>query len=204
MTPLSQIVSPAPVDAPGVSVSLLLPVWNEAGSIARTVAGVDEALARIVPAFEILIIDDGGRDGSSAVAQALAAKNPAVRLVHHEPNRGYGAALKSGFLAATCDLVLFADAAGQCDVVRLDRLALLSRAYDIVCGGGVARRQPPMRTAYFKLFNRLQAALSATDLRDASRGLKLFHRESLLNLTPVAVDLGASATRRQILQQQAG
>lgn len=100
--------------------------------------------------------------------------------------------LKSGFLAATCDLVLFADAAGQCDVVRLDRLALLSRAYDIVCGGGVARRQPPMRTAYFKLFNRLQAALSAMDLGHASRGLKLFHRESLLNLTPVAVDLSYS------------
>lgn len=201
MPPVPPDATPPPHDDRGVSVSLLLPAWNEAASIARTVAGVNEALTRVVATFEILVVDDGGRDGTSPAVRALSAKNPAVRLVHHEPNRGYGAALKSGFLAAACDLVVFADAACQFDVAQLDRLAILSRAYDIVCSYGAARKEPPLRAIYFRLFNQLVVALCETDVREAQRGLKLFHRESLLNLTPLAVGQGADLAKLLPIQR---
>jgi dolichol-phosphate mannosyltransferase len=201
MPPAPPDATPPPHDDRGVSVSLLLPAWNEADSIARTVAGMNEALTRVVATFEILVIDDGGRDGTSPAVRALSAKNPAVRLVHHEPNRGYGAALKSGFVAAACDLVVFADAACQFDVARLDRLAILSRAYDIVSGYGAARKEPPLRAIYFRLFNQLVAALRETDVRQAQRGLKLFHRESLLNLTPLDAGQGADFIKLALNQR---
>lgn len=187
MPPETAPSPPSAVDDRAVSVSLLLPVWNESATIARTLAEVIAALSRVAEAYEIVVIDDGGRDGTAAGVRTICANNPHVRLAHHEPNRGYGAALRSGFAAATCELVAFADAAGQFDVSQLDRLALLSKAYDIVCGYGAARKEPPLRTVYYRFFNQLLQALRETAVREAERGLKLFHRESLLNLTPLAI-----------------
>lgn len=192
-----------PADDHPASVSLLIPVWNEASSIARLVERVEEALARVTDCFEILIIDDGGRDGAAAAVRAISVRRPRVRLVRHEPNHGYGAALRSGFAAATCQLVAFTDAACQFDVSQLDRFAILSRAYDIVCGHRHDCEDRPMRAVYFHVFNQLLQALRETELRDVERGLKLFHRESLLNLTPIVIGNVANLAKSPPSHQQA-
>ncbi|MBA4106235.1 MAG: hypothetical protein C0485_10795 [Pirellula sp.] len=183
-----------------ISVSLLLPVWNEESSIAQTVSGVSEALTEITCNYEIIVIDDGGRDGTAACVHAISAEHRQVRLAYHESNRGYGAALRSGFAVATCDLIVFADAACQFDATQVDGLTFLSRAYDIVCGYGGSRNEPPLRIVYLGIFTQLLNALRETEMRGVKRGLKLFHRESLLNLTPLAVgnvtDLVRSPTAR--------
>src|SRR6187549_3589679 len=96
------------------SLSLILPAYNEAGGIAAAVAEADAALAAFRSDYEILVVDDGSRDGTSDVVASLS--NPRVRLLRHETNRGYGAALRTGFEAARGDLVAFTDADGQFDL----------------------------------------------------------------------------------------
>ncbi len=106
-----------------------------------------------------------------------------MRLVQHETNRGYGAALRSGFAAATCDLVAFTDADCQFDLSELDRFVLLSRCYQIVCGYRIDRKDSPLRCIYSRVYNLLARTLLRTGVRDVDCALKMFHRETLPDLT---------------------
>ena len=75
--------------------SLVIPAYNEAAGIAEAIAEADAALAGLGRSYEIVIVDDGSADDTFEVAQAAAANRPAVRVLRHERNRGYGAALRT-------------------------------------------------------------------------------------------------------------
>src|SRR5437764_11619549 len=90
--------------------SLILPACNEAAGIREAIAEADAALAQLADDYEILIVDDGSRDGTAAVVLEEVARRPRVRLLRHEDNRGYGAALRTGFEAARFARVAFTDA----------------------------------------------------------------------------------------------
>src|SRR5262249_32184655 len=90
--------------------SLVIPAYNEEAGIRQAVAEADEALARLTPAYEILVVDDGSADGTAAAVAEEARARPAVRLLRHPTNRGYGAALRTGFEAARFECVAFTDA----------------------------------------------------------------------------------------------
>ena len=79
-------------------------------------------LASVTDCYEVIVVDDGGRDRTAAIADRLAAENPRVRVVHHPVNRGYGAALRSGFAAARYPLVVLADGDNQFDLGELSVL----------------------------------------------------------------------------------
>src|SRR5437868_15052562 len=102
-------------------------MYNEEGNIERAVASALAVLSRMTPQYEVIVVDDGGRDRTGAIADRLAAEDPRVRVVHHPTNRGYGAALRSGFAAARYPLVAFADGDNQFD---LNELPILVRALD--------------------------------------------------------------------------
>src|SRR5205085_298529 len=87
--------------------SLVLPAFNEEAGIRQAVLEADDALAALVTDYEILVVDDGSRDRTAAVVAELAATRPRVRLLRHGENRGYGAALRTGFEAAEFELVAF-------------------------------------------------------------------------------------------------
>ena len=80
--------------------SLVLPAFNEEAGIRRAVAEADDALGDLTADYEILVVDDGSRDATAAVVAELARQRPRVRLLRHAVNRGYGAALRTGFEAA--------------------------------------------------------------------------------------------------------
>src|SRR3954469_8901773 len=86
-----------PEQPAGRRLSLGVPAYNEAAGIVRAVAEADDALRRLCADYEILVVDGGSRDATAAVVRALAAGNPRVRLLCHAGNRGYGAALRTGF-----------------------------------------------------------------------------------------------------------
>ncbi len=147
---------------------------------------VDEALATLpslAHTFEIIAVDDGSRDGTPDLADALAARHPdVVRVVHHPVNRGYGAALLSGFGAARYELIAFTDGDRQFRVVDIGRLtARLAApdAPDVVAGLRIKRADPILRTVYaraYRLANRIFFGLRVTDVDGAC---KLFRREAL-------------------------
>jgi dolichol-phosphate mannosyltransferase len=121
----------------GPSLSIVLPAFNEAATIAQAVREAEAALGRLGCAFEIIVVDDGSADGTAEIAEA--AGGPAVRVVRHAQNRGYGVALRTGFAASRGDLIGFSDADCQFDLGEIDRLVLLCRDHDAACGASTGR-----------------------------------------------------------------
>ena len=108
----------------GMALSVVLPAYNEAANLHATVESALDVLRGLGGRFEVIIVDDGSRDGTGALADALARGTPEVRTVHHPHNRGYGAAIRSGFTAAALPWLFFTDADGQFDLSPwLDRAA---------------------------------------------------------------------------------
>ncbi len=166
---------------PGIS--LVLPALNEEEVITQAICEADEALAGITSDYEILVVDDGSTDSTREVALREASRRPAVRVVVHEQNRGYGAALRSGFQAATKDYVGFTDADCQFQLNELNRLVLLLSSCDIACGYRIDRQDSWLRRLYSKIYNFLVRLLLGTRVRDCDCALKLFRRQTLAELS---------------------
>jgi glycosyltransferase involved in cell wall biosynthesis len=166
--------------------SYFFPAHNEEANLEGL---VDEALATLptlAEAFEVIVVDDGSRDDTPAIADRLAGANPdVVRVVHHPTNLGYGAALRSGFAAARYPLVAFTDGDRQFKVADLGRLTSRLAAADqpdVVVGYRIKRADPLARIAYaraYRLANRIFFGLRITDVDCAC---KLFRREALEGL----------------------
>jgi len=167
----------------GVSISLVIPAWNECESIVRAIEEADSALREITSDYEIIVVDDGSTDDTALLVNEASLNYAAVRLVQHCPNQGYGASLRSGFKAAQKELVAFTDADCQFDLTELDRFVFLADRYDIVCGYRIDRKDTALRCLYSKLYNQLVRILLRTDVRDVDCALKLFHRNQVQKLT---------------------
>ncbi len=116
-------------------------------------------LPELATSFEIIVVDDGSTDGTGAVLDQIAAENPQVRPVHHPKNRGYGAALTSGFAAATGDHIMFMDSDLQFDIADLSHLAPFVSQYDIVAGYRINRQDAGYRILYANIFKLAVRAL---------------------------------------------
>lgn len=173
---------PPPLGSPKPSLSLILPAWNESEVIVAAIEEADTALREIADQYEIIVVDDGSTDDTAALVQRVAAVNPAVKMVRHCPNQGYGAALRSGFAAAQMDLVAFTDADCQFDLSELDRFVLLSKRYDVVCGYRIDRKDTALRCLYSKTYNMMVRLLLGTGVRDVDCALKMFRRKSIKEL----------------------
>ncbi len=126
--------------------------------------------------YEVLIVDDGSADGTGRIADQLAADHPRVRVIHHPRNRGYGAALQSGFRAATKDLVFFADGDGQFDLAELPPWLPLMKEWDIVCGYRMNRQDNFVRKLNGWLWTKMTGLVFSLPLRDIDCAFKLFRR----------------------------
>ena len=163
--------------------SFFFPAHDEAENIEALVGEALEALPGLAGAFEIIAVDDGSRDGTAAIADRLAAEHPGVvRVVHHEVNRGYGAALRSGFQAARYDVVGFTDGDRQfrvADLGRLlDRLGSDDRP-DVVVGYREHRADPFVRLAYARVYRLCLRTLFGLHVRDVDCACKAFRRSAL-------------------------
>jgi glycosyltransferase involved in cell wall biosynthesis len=176
-------VTQAPDSGRVPRLSYFFPAHNEAANLEGLVAEALETLPTLADTFEIIAVDDGSKDGTPALADALATAHPGVvRVVHHETNLGYGAALRSGFAASRYDFVAFTDGDRQFKVADLGRLTERMAAPDhpdVVVGFRIKRADPLVRTLYaraYRLANRIFFGLKVTDVDCAC---KLFRRESL-------------------------
>src|SRR5262249_62112581 len=112
--------------------------FNEADGTGQAVAEADAAVAVLCEDYEVLVVDDGSSDATAAAVEAESVSRPHVRLVRHETNRGYGAALRTGFTAARCELVAFTDA--DCQFLLEDLGLLLPLSRDFTLAGGYRLR----------------------------------------------------------------
>lgn len=158
------------------TLSFVLPAFNEAGNIRESVrrcVAVGEAL---FPAFEVIVVDDGSLDRTRAVVDAMVEDDPRIRALHHPTNRGYGAALRTGLLAARMDHVFFTDADLQFDVAEIARLLEHAPEFGIVAGYRSPRVDPLGRRLLGRGWSVLVGALFDLDVRDVDCAFKLFDR----------------------------
>jgi glycosyltransferase involved in cell wall biosynthesis len=161
------------------SISVVLPAWNEERNVARAVQEAVTALEGLGADYEVIVVDDGSRDGTARVVGELQARQPQVRLVRHEVNRGYGQALRSGYAAAQKDLVLIHHADSQFDLTEIKRFLPLLAQADIVCGYRAQRADPFVRKVNALGWNMVVRLLFGYLARDIDCGFKLFRREIL-------------------------
>ena len=166
--------------------SYFFPAHNEEANLESLVREALETLPALADRFEIIAVDDGSRDATPAIADALTAANPGVvRAVHHPTNLGYGAALRSGFGAAAYELVAFTDGDRQFHVADLGRL--LERMAqpdkpDVVVGYRIKRADPPIRTLYARAYRLANRIFFGLTVRDVDCACKLFRRDALEGL----------------------
>jgi glycosyltransferase involved in cell wall biosynthesis len=167
-----------------MKLSVIIPVYNEAGTLARVAAAIRDV--EINMEKELIFVDDGSTDGSRDILRALQGEYPDAKFVYHESNRGKGAALRSGFKAASGDIVLVQDADLEYD--PRDYPALLApilNGYADVVFGSRFSGNGPHRAIFFwhSLGNRFLTMLSniMTDLNlsDMEVGYKVFRKQAL-------------------------
>jgi glycosyltransferase involved in cell wall biosynthesis len=168
------------------SISAVLPAYNEEALIEQTVRRVADVLGRLVRDFEIVVTNDGSRDRTGEILACLQATEPGLhlRVVTHPSNQGYGAALASGFDAATSELILLLDADGQFDVDEVVYLlAAMHDQTDLVIGYRARRADPPMRLLNAWGWKQLVNGLFGYTARDVDCAFKLFRRRVWQSLT---------------------
>jgi len=166
----------------GVSLSVFFPCYNEQGNVARVVQNALKVLDNLGADYEVIVVNDGSADDTGRIADELAAQNRRVRVVRHPHNRGYGAALQSGFRAATKELVFFSDGDGQFDMAEMPPLLELMRDYDIVSCYRLNRQDPLMRKINGWCWTQLVCLLFGLRLRDIDCAFKLYKREIFDNM----------------------
>jgi len=159
------------------SVSVFLPCYNEQGNVGRTVENALRVLEKLNADFEIIIVDDGSSDGTARIADEIAGRDKRVKVVHHDRNRGYGAALQSGFAAATKELVFYTDGDGQFDMNEMPPLLPLMEHWDIVSCYRLNRRDPLIRKINGWAWTKLVCLLFGLKVRDVDCAFKLYKRE---------------------------
>ena len=177
----------------GLRLSLVIPAHNEQAGLRQAIAEADDSLARLCEDYEILVVDDGSRDATAAVAAEEVAGRPRVRLLRHAVNRGYGAALRTGFEAARHDLVAFTDADCQFHLDDLASLVPLTESVPIATGWRIDRKDPWRRRFLSAGYNLLARALLGTTVRDIDCALKVFRRDALLRILPESPGFFANA-----------
>jgi glycosyltransferase involved in cell wall biosynthesis len=164
------------------SISVVMPVYNEALTLPAAVAAIDRFLAAHFRDHEILLIESGSTDGSGPECDRLAAALPAVRVIHEGARNGYGSALQLGFQAATGDLVwmITADMPFPLEAV-LQALPLLNR-YDVVLSYRSRDPRSLPRRVQSVVYNVLVKRLLRLPVRHVNSAFKLYKREALRSL----------------------
>jgi glycosyltransferase involved in cell wall biosynthesis len=185
----------------GRSLSVFFPMFNEEANAEEAVRRALAVLPALVEDFEIILVNDGSRDRTGELADTLAARDRRVRAVHHAENRGYGAALKSGFAAATGELVFFTDGDLQFDLAELELLLAVIDGCDVVAGYRLDRQDPLQRRINAHLWNLLVRLTLGLRIRDVNCAFKLFRRGVVEALGPLEAD-GAMLSAELMLRLQ--
>jgi glycosyltransferase involved in cell wall biosynthesis len=162
-----------------VHLSIVLPAHNEEPNIEAAIAEATVAAERLVASHEIVVVNDGSTDQTATLVRRMAEVDPRIRLVEHHGNRGYGEALRSGFLASRLDFIFFTDADLQFDMAELVLLLRYAGLVDVVAGYRMNRQDTLTRRINARAWNWLVRVLFYVPVRDIDCAFKLFERRVL-------------------------
>jgi hypothetical protein len=178
--------------------SVCMPAYNEGVSIQDKLDGVLSMLPAFVDRFEVVIVNDGSRDDTASVVAEYARGDRRVRLVEHEVNKGYGAAVTTGLRAARGDLVMFTDSDNQFSLLDLPRLLAQLPGNDVVVGYRHDRADSPIRLLNAWAWKQLIRWMLGVCIRDLDCAYKLFRREVIDQLQ---MTVGGAGINAEIMAQ---
>jgi putative flippase GtrA len=166
------------------SLSVVLPAYNEEQVIGATLEHVLNLQAAWLKDFEVIVVNDGSTDHTGAIVSTIAETSQRVKVITHERNQGYGAALADGFAAANKELTFFMDSDGQFDFRDLARLLLFIDEYDAVIGYRQHRQDTRLRKLNAWGWNVLIRNVLGIRARDIDCAFKLFRTDFLRQHPP--------------------
>lgn len=151
-----------------------------------------EVLEKVAKKWEIIVVDDGSKDKTGVIVKRLIKKEPRIRLITHTPNRGYGAALKSGFYNSQYEWIAFTDADGQFDFSEITKFFEKQKqtGADLVIGYYLKRAVPFYRIWGSKLWELAVFLLFGLKVKDIDCGFKLIRKKVIEEIPPLEAERG--------------
>lgn len=173
--------------------SVFLPCYNEEANLKNTYRNVKENLEKYVSKHEIILVDDGSKDKTGKIADEIAKKDKTVKVIHHNPNRGYGAAFKSGFYNATLPWISFIDADGQFDFAEIGHFIETQEktGADLVIGYYLGRKVSAMRKLNSFIWQVIVFVLFGLKVKDIDCGFKLVSKKVIDTIPHLESERGA-------------
>lgn len=160
-------------------ISVILPAYNEEKNIEQMVKDCLSYLRKLGNDYEIIIVNDGSEDETGEIARKITKRNKKIRLINHSQNKGYGQALKNGFMAANLDYVFFTDSDRQFKLNALDVMLPIvkTEVVDLVIGYRLKRKDPFLRKFLSWGYNSLANFLFDLNVKDIDCAFKLFRKD---------------------------
>ena len=156
---------------------MFFPAYNDAGTIASLVISALRTARTLTDDYEVIVVNDGSADATAEILNELARTYPQVRVVHHPKNRGYGGALRSGFAAATRDVVFYTDGDAQYDPSEMTVLwHALVDGVDLVNGYKISRSDPLHRIVIGRIYHHTVKTLFGLKVRDVDCDFRMMRR----------------------------
>jgi glycosyltransferase involved in cell wall biosynthesis len=162
--------------SPGISA--FFPAYNDGGTIASMVVNTVLTLQSVTDDYEVIVVDDGSSDYTPEILDELARRYPGVvRVIHHETNKGYGGALRTGFSSSTKDLIFYTDGDAQYDPREIKTLLpLMTPEVDLVNGWKIGRSDPLHRIIAGKIYQYVIRFMFRLKLKDVDCDFRLMRR----------------------------
>lgn len=187
-----------------LSISVFFPCFNDVFTIEKLIDDAYAVLRDIAKDYEVIVVDDGSSDGSRQLLTKLSQKYKKLKLVFHEKNQGYGGALKSGFDAASKDLVFYTDGDGQYDVKELPiLLILMTEDVNFINGVKMSRQDPNYRIIIGNIYSLIARWMFWLPVYDVDCDFRLI-RKSLVQKVILKNNSGAICIEMVKEAQRAG
>ena len=183
-------------------ISLFFPVFNDENTVRIVAEKAIQVLDEIAEDYEILIIDDCSPDKSGIIADELSRQYNKIRVIHHEKNSGYGAAILTGLNNSQFEFICFTDGDDEYDVTDLKKLLKLREYYDLIITFRYERMYSSWRIFVSKTYNLLLRFLFKVRYRDISTGLRMIRKSLLdeISIQSTSPFIGAEITIKTMLK----
>jgi glycosyltransferase involved in cell wall biosynthesis len=159
------------------SLSAVFPAYNDAGTIPSMILTAVIAMRQVTDDYEVIVTNDGSSDHTALVLDEIAKVCPELHVIHHAKNKGYGAALRSGFSAATKEWVFYTDGDAQYNPLELVNLVnALRDGIDVVNGYKISRNDPLSRKIIGRFYHHLVKFAFGFKLKDVDCDFRLIRR----------------------------
>ncbi len=160
------------------SLSIFMPAFNEEGNIVTTIIDARSAAKKIANSYEIIVINDGSKDRTAELVREMAKNDNNIRLINHDKNRGYGAAVKTGLKSCKKDWIFFTDSDGQFHYDELSKFVDQTDNYDLIIGYRKKRMDPFHRVFVAQVLLKIwNFVLFGLTVRDVDCAYKLFSKQ---------------------------